>query len=575
MSVTLQRKLLRTVNTGHLCDYLNLTTISNKQLLPTSFECPACKKGICTLYEDTDKYTVGPRFHCDSCNVAGDVPELVMLVKKIDGLTAWVSLRENNCINTVKDELDQIIKSYTTHYKPKSDRILQFIADSHKQYKQDTNERYVLHTKLNLTPPDGIKNSWYTRLSKFIGISTKKELKEAFGINYSTYPELLKMDDNILIIPSYKLPGALTGMWVGCDDNWPKSWLYIPCIGTHNIKTVCNAELGACFYSAAKEFSNDFKDNAFAVNDLMFVLRLHARHFQDNSIPLPIICPCENNYGNASQVFNTYHKKNWIFWNPIHTKESFAQASMCNGKISNEDLVEGSDIRWHHLWLNKVINSAKSWDKLLEDETENMSDQQAKHILAYLRLKHWDNVGFVENCKKHNQERLAYLLDVEYPIRTTPCGKSQILEEKNGCWIEQKHGELISDAIIRPEEGYIFENELWYKGHVLFEGEIVPFDLPAKNLTHRGLSLQIEKLLVEYGCGIPKFSPNWTWRLFDIAKRFHTPKGITSMKLLKDSIRMPKKSKRGRKKKEELVEVGQVQELLNKELEKLEHVDDC
>ena len=120
------------------------------------------------------------------------------------------------------------------------------------------------------------------------------------------------------------------------------------------------------------------------------------------------------------------------------------------------------------------------------------------------------------------RERLEPLLGGSAFTPRVRTGGKAVVELDDGWYLEPQR-ELISNAKLRIDETLQTEDDrVFYRGHVRFGGEDVPFTENA-TVIERDAFTWMKRLLLKTGKGIPACQPSWSRRALSLALQFHSP----------------------------------------------------
>lgn len=412
--------------------------------------------------------------------------------------------------------------------------------ESAKSYNfQDNEDLLKLHEQFGLNSHYET-NRWYEQLGSMIGASSKVAVATAVkpGERHnSTYYEYLFTGGywrDVLIIPSYDIPGRIVGLWiVGRKGKYPEDWLFRRIDSTPTkIDGIAEdiQETGIAFMDAIMPYSKQFKDTAFIVDDPLMALRIQGRHFRDHGYPLPLGLAYEGPQGSSKRVWGYSPNKEWIFYAEKPNRNIFGWAQRASGKVVFSPFKPDRDLRYHMAWLKKLKEKAVPWQEGLANAAELLTDAEIEDILMHLTMKEEDVwAAFIEKVPEDQRERLEILHKRKWPYPTVTSGHYRITERPEG-WILEQSGELITDvmlcithAVRKRESGGQVETYLrgWFK----YKDKKYPIAGSTVRMT-RSVSTMIIDTLIKARAGVPRIAPMWRNRLLDLALKFHQPKII-------------------------------------------------
>lgn len=527
--------------------------IPENAALPLFLDCPLCH-GRMGVYPDM---LGGVWLDCrgQGCEYNGEIVELGMRLWQL-GAAAALNKFNDFCVPTNPRSIQPRRLSYFEEkFLPYRKRLRALWAASAKAQFQDNREILQLHDQFGL-PGTRSLDRWYSGLGRFIGTGFSREYVRAL---YQTNEQRCIFTGpnwkDVIVIPVHDVPGRICAFWFIGRQGRPKLDYYYHRVnlgpGTYFASpTIEESESGIAFMDAAAPYNARFGDTAFAVSDLEVALRVHGRHFRDNSDVLPLVLTHESTaMGRSRKVWNFMPGKQWVFWAPKLSPEVVAQAREAGGRI----LIEPADeyaLRSPLAWLDRLQTKAKPWKEVLAKEAKRLEDPELEPILRILkcdRLEDWHS--FLEVCPKSAIPRLKSLHTASFPIKTLQVGVHRIQERPEG-WVFELSGELISNVIVRitetvrtvncPTSGNVLVTQCKYRGYYLVNGHRVPFCYPLTKFRKYTVSF-IENALIAAGLGAPRIGVFWGRRLVDIALKFHVPKQTTQEYQAPVAEELPKK----------------------------------
>ena len=499
------------------------------QALPATFVCHACQ-GALTVYPDIHG---GEWVHCAGCQFAGDLIELAMRDWQLDLVSTIRKLHARKV--PLKDYMREpdIIAKYEFNILNHRRRIQDFWRVASQTPIQDNLELLRMHDQLGMTSHYEPER-WARQMRPFIGWSTRYDIEKSMR-PYSTIKQPSGRDRifvgsgwrGMLCLPFYDLPGRISAFWfAGRELDWANDWVFRLARVRTNGRDSAFREAGVGFYHALGYRHPRFGDSVFVVQDPRIAIQLHSRWFKDNSTQLPLICAYEGVAGYTKGAWAVMPKRDWVFWAAAPTRELFVQAAEVNGRVFIEPVVPEADFKHYTTWLNKVKESARPWEDVLEDNLARMDDAKVEELVLNLRLKplEWDDM--LSRRAPKARERLTLLSNKQYPVKTIGIavkgtGMQRIQENHNGWFFD--NGDCISDAIIRiVETNHVDPNRMFHRIHVRYKDKLYEFNVPFRIATYR-LGDAVENALARAGVGVPRFNPFWKSKLYELAKRFHRP----------------------------------------------------
>ena len=202
------------------------------------------------------------------------------------------------------------------------------------------------------------------------------------------------------------------------------------------------------------------------------------------------------------------------------------QSRLANGYVVFKHYSNHEILRKGHLWLHELSKEARPWKEELNKDVLELGDEKVLDILHSFSLKNEELHFLLDSLEESSKKKVMSLLDIE-PIRSIS-SRHVTITEREGCWIVDQTGELVTDAILRIEEIISSEDkDPVAKGYILYKESNYEFEVSNWLLRTKTIAI-IDDLLIRRGVGPAKFIPFYTRKcsIYDLSIHFHVPRVI-------------------------------------------------
>lgn len=433
-------------------------------------------------------------------------------------------------LNVVEEQAThpRVIERYLRRVPDHLHRVTQFWEQSQDLHTHTTNTELVkLQRRLMSVPQNEL---WTERAGKFIGSNfadTAEVVLRPDG--YGGAPEIRRNLfsgegwKNILVAPSYDLPGRICGfICIGRTARPYADWRFVR--GLNNSFEGGIGMLPALMQGKTKEFGR----TQFVLTDPDIAIMLQARHLMDHAAPLPLGIVWDDGYFCTKNVWDWFTASDLIFWGTDIVK-AIAQAMKCNGKVSRLHItpksIENKLIHNHPVvWLRRMRERAVWWNTALQEYLADLSLVDIEEVLIRLNIygQHLDK--FAAGCAPELRQQLASLKTARINTKVINVGNTRVFEREDS-WYVGKETTPITNAIPRIDYMVKYNNRTYYKGRILFNGGVYPF-MERVSVLQKGFFRWMDNYLCNVlGTAKPIIRKR---RIRDqqigIAKLFHPPK---------------------------------------------------
>ena len=378
--------------------------------------------------------------------------------------------------------------------------------------RPDTAELRILQQQFQIAP-QAIGNDWFHRL---VGASTREEVcRQLPGKN----PFRSKDWGALLVLPMQDLPGRISGfIYLGRDGDPIRDVLF------HSLWP-SQEEAGIGMLDALLQPPHSqLGESRFLFLDPGTAIRYQARHARENTRPLPLGIGWAAAAQETRNVWDWLSGEHLVIWGP-EPLQAIAQARMA-GCFAVSGLPRfslggaGTPVEA----LQRLPARAKTWNLLLEDYLTDAAELTAEAALQYMNFTRTELTQFITGCRPELQKRLEYISANRRLGARLRFNGRWITERDEGWFLT--NGDCICNFVVRIEQVVATETNSYYRGHVRFRGETLPFFEKAERLDSGMFEWAVRWLRDTQKVGIGTYFPRWNRHSLALALAFSPPEFI-------------------------------------------------
>lgn len=466
-------------------------------------------------------------FHCEDCKRCGSMIELA---SEAWGLNVEATVRKllaEGALIPGEGSFEHHLQIYEENFIDRHRRHAKFWEEARlKLTADDSIILRSLQQKLGLRL-ELDRERWLNGPGQFVGGSDRRTIEFTYtpGLREDTYThssdQVFRGGNwtDMFVIPCYDMPGRIKGYYfIGRGGNIPIDTVFRPIVRS----SAQDRDAGLFMLPAAKA-RPEYQETVVVLPSILPALRLHVRHFQDNSDTLPLVVYWEDKkWSTSPHIWGTV-PATFVFWGPPENiVNTIKHARAANGLVSTHPWPQDrkawnyrTPAEWMHLARKTV-----PWEHALEKALTEMPANKGEELMLQARVTTEEKERIIAELPPVIRRRYQQPTAIWRVIKDD---KTEIIETDKG-WIYGKTKALITDAILRVERAvhHPKTDTIHYGGHILYQGQKVTFYETAHNIqTHTGFWMQ--ELIVKAGLGFPVINQKWGNKLFDWATRFQAP----------------------------------------------------
>jgi hypothetical protein len=290
------------------------------------------------------------------------------------------------------------------------------------------------------------------------------------------------------------------------------------CISHHT-----SMEGGLAGLHTVLEAKGMFGEFYIALDDPWLMLRLQLRNFTASGLPLPMVAWFDNGKRRTKNAWQSLSGKVPVFWvndNKL-TSATLHQAILTDGFISISRQQSFTPKALGHYIRNsaprdivkRIIKYALPWRKALNEWSKVASTGALEDCVHGLQDYGYDLVTM------NLPTRIRRNLRVGCIEKVVAVGQQHYMVKAGRTYIRNSKGTtLIMNAVLHLDESYIENDQLWWKGRLVYDGQEIPFKREAK-LMQASAVIELQKLTVE-ATGKTVFVDVPSAKLMNIAQAF-------------------------------------------------------
>ncbi len=536
---------LRTLNThAPWVSVLELLGVPVKgQALPARLTCPLCHTGRLHVYEDT---TSGGAWHyCHQCLSAGDMIELCAAAWDCSPAVAVRRLVNKGIPIPAERTTAEEIQQYVLSQPMTRNRMRDFWRQSRERLthsRSATVAQLLGRFQLSLTSD---VDRWERTAGRHLGVTRREDVEKTFNAGSwrarSSHCYTLRGGgwQDVLVLAFHDLPERIAGFLLAGRGGRAEDRVFRTTGPRFLYPGRDPFEAGLAGLDTLDASKSMFGEHVLAVDDALLAARLQLRHYQTNDRPLPLVAYHDSERIRTRNVWKVLDRHLPVFFGWQLTPTLLHQAIIADGLIALAPLdrvcKESID---HYLRLDeprdlfrKALKRAKPWRQMLRDWAEETTDAAIENLLLGL-----EGYGHDPRVLAAVTDRLADLVLAPKTVTEAHLGNRTIVE-KDGQWWSVYSGDthhqrrslgprqdtIIMNAILRVEEEFCKGEALYYRGHLLFEGQEMPWEYAATTL-EKATTTTLTSLVLRH-CGRHLYiAPGWKTRLVTVATLFQTPR---------------------------------------------------
>jgi len=506
-------------------------------ILPAWLHCPVCDSRRLRVYHDT---AIGGQWtHCDRCQRGGDLIELAAAVSGLPLEESPMYLAGMGIGLSSNDVHPANVAAYVAEVVAPRRAVEKFWREALARFWRPTSA--AARRLCGLLPrvdPTGRDDKPGLQV---VGLATRRELEEATAWDAraerngprrggSLLP--VKVDDPVLLVPHYDVPGRICGfavLWSKNDRDLAYAYRR-----AFRATTTQRYDTGLGLLPSLTA-SNGWRIRGRVLcSDPRVALNLQLRHMQAYTTPLPL-----GAYYYLDK--NTGPEPGWpaavpplVFWSPKLDASPIVQARAARGQVS---LYHG-ELQHTPLEICRgIIHAATSWQAALRVLCDRSPVDVVADALDRLAMTSQELREFLAGCKPETALKIRSGLQVHRQARTLVWQGKTYLERDNVWYClarAKKHHvheteQCVSDAVVRIDKVIQSSTKTaMYAGRVLYRGVEHPFCQPAVRMT-RLLSWAHEFLRDEVGAGLSLYDKRYDGDALQIAIQLNEPKIVKSL----------------------------------------------
>jgi hypothetical protein len=528
----------------------------NSSALPADVVCPIC--GADAMQVIADRQSDCEWFSCSACNQAGDAIELAAKTWKISIVSAVRELaREGFDLPTEREAVQSYVERYIQFRK----RMQRLWRQSRDHFHNSTTLPGLVH-KLRLHY-DMPKSRWQLGPGQLFGGIDAKRIEAAYypramqtkGASKPFNPSARRIFQgrgwgDVLVLPFRDAPGRICGFYfVGRDGKVTQDRIYRAAnYGKRGggMRASAFVEAGLHFHPDALNVADRrWRETVFAIRDPIMALKLHLRHFEGSTLPLPLFL-WQDVDPTGGVGLHVCTKEAWrlvaprrtVFWMPTPDLATLRRAADCNGYVS----VAGPRTKTkkaleEFLWrrepsavLKLVAKQAVPWWKVFSDMVEDLPPRAIEQLVRQMRQSGTDVTQLADRLPSVSRRRLVSALDRKGVPRIIPYNSKRVTEE-NQRWYatdnRERFVERVLDGILRVDR-VIYHNKAqktYLEGRLLIDDDTIHF-CEQKEIVETKTLEWLQELARIKGHVILRGRKSWSYALLEIAFAMHAPEYV-------------------------------------------------
>jgi hypothetical protein len=325
---------------------------------------------------------------------------------------------------------------------------------------------------------------------------------------------------DVLSIPFYNLPEQICGFLFVGRDCQEEDRVYQPVMSSKDGRH----EGGLAFVPTLTKFARQgWHGEMFAVANPVLALKLHARHFRVNRIPLPLLSWMDQGDVRTELAWHMVDRSRLIVWSPnTLDHRAVRQAAYTDSQVSLT--AYASNLSPERL-LARTLKHARPWHKVVAGYVDEVSDVQAMELLFQSQLGEDQIRQVLGNLTRKSRERVVGLLARQQIARSVELD-GKVITERNSSWYvtKKRKQHQILDAAIRIDEvvKQRKSGRIFYRGKIHHEGTETPF-CELKDVFQTKTLRWLEDHMLNRASKIIRGDVKWSYQLPDLAMRFSNP----------------------------------------------------
>jgi hypothetical protein len=491
--------------------------IAVKDLTPEVTTCPLCRQGSFSIYADPRTVSASRWLYCPSCGFRGDSVEMYGRLHGIDNLREAIygAVREGVFNAPLSDIPDEAIDSYVANYPlwrrshdAKWQRMGGLIESLRPEMLRRVQQDHLW---------GGWTNKYQTRLRRFLGGGTRKELIDLFNDR-----QLLPKE------------GFATALAFNFQDVPGRSCAFY-FLGTegqhvlHYLRNSSRTEGGLAMLDALRPWEG----TVYAIGSPLIALQLQRRHLADFDEPRKIVAWNES----TDAAWGSVTADRVIFWAPELNVEVFSQArKVANGYVATRPLLRATlDNPYDYLAdmptsvvLDLMDRSAQPWAEVFARwiTRKDARESDVRAAVARMGLNAHDRQLVLDSTDGYLQTRLRQLIGEPQTTQATLMGGQTVVNKPDGWYVlyPNRGLELVSDATVRITRIRVdtTARRVIWEGVARCQGKEIPFTEDQETIEEAPYKW-LQSLLASAGVSAT-ISKRWGSQLPFMARRFSNPK---------------------------------------------------
>ncbi|MEI8373847.1 MAG: hypothetical protein WCJ35_13545 [Planctomycetota bacterium] len=521
----------------HLCWGLALSlfdTPLKDRILPASFvQCPICQAKKLSVFPEP---FLGEWFSCDACHFQGDSIEMAALAW---GLSISTTVKKLAYIGVPQLEAtaDWQIDDYIRNHVERRKRLLTFWQNCRKRLAHySTPEMRELARSLTTFWDFGCPDSQDRGV---IGGCVRLDAEQCLFPGSTAYRKWMHHRGHgaggrgifrgggwrdMLVVPFWSLPGLLSGLLFFGRQGDPAQGDFVfkslqpPYRGSREAGL---QNLDALYSGLHQQLGY----TVFVIPDVLTAVAAQIAWQKASLTTPPIIGTFENDAVTTKSVWMWQPRPELVFLTSEFSLPLLLQAKNAGGHIAINYLPK--DEFRHALahgdilaWLAAAKRYARPWQTVLQDRLAKLPQNKAEALLLQIGFD-WPQLrDFIQSCPLGLKERLERLLDG--PRRTSIFGHK--VTERDDAWYFEPSQEFLANGVVRIEKILLTakHKRIFYRGHISFQGEQIPFT-ESHGVIERGGLAWVSKHLRKAGKGPLIYRQSWSHYVLSVAATFQKP----------------------------------------------------
>lgn len=518
-------------------------------MLPTTTECLVCGGNRLRVLPD---HLGGEWLYCESCRKAGDTIQFASWTWDLPVHHTIKRLSEEGFDISTSKKTVQNYFDYDTNLRK---RILRLWEKARAAHLHDTTDTEKLLHALGMyseTP----SNRWEVGPGALFGRTQAIDVEAAYFFKSIISPWRRNPSKSrifwgknwrgVLIFPFWDLPGRISGFHLVGRYGKKKDMLFYPV--NYGARSAPYFEAGLHFHpESMTEAEQHWKDKVFVTSDILFSMRLQARHFECRKLALPVFTYQAPGAANATRKIRKRYRTHYgwrmlapytpVFWMPKLDLDLLQQAAFVDGEISTvgprEPTVKQIQTyisrREPAQFLQYLMRTSNPWEEVFVKVIDRLPSGVAEQLGSRIAESEDDLLRVMQRLPRKTRDRLARVMKKRRSFRVEPFGCKNVVEEQDKWLVVYPAGktEVILWGTLRIDH-VIYQKSsdtTYLKGRLTVKGHELEFLVPEKKFQKNTFD-QLQDIARKQGHVTLEGKRSWSSKLLEIATIFHTPEYI-------------------------------------------------